>query len=169
MAYTSVKVTADSDTFRSSMKSAAEQMKVLSAQCSTAAATAKAFGTATDGLKAKAEALTQKITLQRNVVEMNVQQQEKLTKKLSEQKQKQEELRAKVEAARAAYEKSAKETGKNSEKSKELKAELEKLENEYRANESAIGKTESALNRQKIQTERSKKSLVEICSIFLAN
>lgn len=162
MAYTSVKVTADSDTFRSSMKSAAEQMKVLSAQCSTAAATAKAFGTATDGLKAKTEALTQKITLQRNVVEMNVQQQEKLTKKLSDQKQKQEELRAKVEAARAAYEKSAKETGKNSEKSKELKAELEKLENEYRANESAIGKTESALNRQKIQTEKSKKSLVEM-------
>ena len=162
MAYTSVKVTADSDTFRSSMKSAAEQMKVLSAQCSTAAATAKAFGTATDGLKAKTEALTQKITLQRNVVEMNVQQQEKLTKKLSDQKQKQEELRAKVEAARAAYEKSAKETGKNSEKSKELKAELEKLENEYRANESAIGKTETALANQTVKTEKSKTALMNM-------
>ena len=88
MAYTSVKISADSSSYQSQMKSAASQMKVLSAEYTTAATKAKLFGSETDSLKAKAESLTQKITVQKNIVQLNSEQQEKLTKKLSDQKTK---------------------------------------------------------------------------------
>lgn len=115
MAYTSVKISANSSDYQSQMKSAAAQMKVLSAEYTTAATKAKLFGSETDSLKAKAESLTQKITVQKGIVQLNSEQQEKLTKKLSEQKTKQEELKGKIDAAKEAYAKSTEETGKNSE------------------------------------------------------
>ena len=121
MAYTSVKISANSSDYQSQMKSAAAQMKVLSAEYTTAATKAKLFGSETDSLKAKAESLTQKITVQKGIVQLNSEQQEKLTKKLSEQKTKQEELKGKIDAAKEAYAKSTEETGKNSEQSKALK------------------------------------------------
>ena len=102
MAYTSVKISADSSSYQSQMKSAASQMKVLSAEYTTAATKAKLFGSETDSLKAKAESLTQKITVQKNIVQLNSEQQEKLTKKLSDQKAKQEELKTKIDAAKEA-------------------------------------------------------------------
>ena len=123
MAYTSVKISADSSSYQSQMKSAASQMKVLSAEYTTAATKAKLFGSETDSLKAKAESLTQKITVQKNIVQLNSEQQEKLTKKLSDQKTKQEELKTKIDAAKEAYEKSTAETGKNSEREHEHRGE----------------------------------------------
>lgn len=160
MAYTSVKVTADSSSYQQQMKSAAAQMRALSAEYTTAATKAKLFGSETDSLKAKAESLTQKISLQKNIVQLNSEQQEKLTKKLTDQKSKQEELKSKIDAARAAYEKTAEETGKNSEQSKALKKELNELEQQYKINESAIGKTETALANQTVKTEKSKTALM---------
>ena len=100
MAYTSVKISANSSDYQSQMKSAAAQMKVLSAEYTTAATKAKLFGSETDSLKAKAESLTQKITVQKGIVQLNSEQQEKLTKKLPEQKTKQEELKGKIDAAK---------------------------------------------------------------------
>lgn len=44
MAYTSVKISADSSNYQSQMKSAASQMKALSAEYTTAATKAKLFG-----------------------------------------------------------------------------------------------------------------------------
>ena len=162
MAYTSVKISANSSDYQSQMKSAAAQMKVLSAEYTTAATKAKLFGSETDSLKAKAESLTQKITVQKNIVQLNSEQQEKLTKKLSDQKTKQEELKTKIDAAKEAYEKSTAETGKNSEQSKALKDELDKLEKEFTANETAIGKTETALANQTVKTEKSKTALMNM-------
>lgn len=162
MAYTSVKISANSSDYQSQMKSAAAQMKVLSAEYTTAATKAKLFGSETDSLKAKAESLTQKITVQKGIVQLNSEQQEKLTKKLSEQKTKQEELKSKIDATKDAYAKSTEETGKNSEQSKALKEELDKLEQEYKANETAIGKTETALANQTVKTEKSKTALMNM-------
>lgn len=160
MAFTSVKLSVDSNSYTQQMKSAAAQMRVLSAEYSTAAMKAKLFGSATDGLKAKAESLTQKISLQKNIVQLNSEQQEKLTKELTDQKSKQEELKSKIDEARIAYEKSTEETGKNSEQSKALKNELNSLEQQYKVNESAIGKTETALANQTVKTEKSKTALM---------
>ena len=162
MAYTSVKISADSSSYQSQMKSAASQMKVLSAEYTTAATKAKLFGSETDSLKTKAESLTQKITVQKGIVQLNSEQQEKLTKKLSDQKTKQEELKTKIDAAKEAYEKSTAETGKNSEQSKALKDELDKLEKEFTANETAIGKAETALANQTVKTEKSKTALMNM-------
>ncbi len=80
MAYTSVKISANSSDYQSQMKSAAAQMKVLSAEYTTAATKAKLFGSETDSLKAKAESLTQKITVQKGIVQLNSEQQEKVDK-----------------------------------------------------------------------------------------
>lgn len=162
MAYTSVKISANSSDYQSQMKSAAAQMKILSSEYSVAATKAKLFGSAADSLKAKSESLTRQVTVQKDIVRMNSEQQEKLTKKLSEQKTKQEELKAKIDAAKAAYQQSTEETGKNSEQSKALKEELDKLEQQFKTNESAIGKTETALANQTAKTNQSKVKLMEM-------
>ena len=162
MAHTSVKITANSSDYQSQMKSAANTMKVLSAEYTSAAAKAKLFGSETDVLKTKAESLTQKITVQSKIVQMNSEQQEKLTQKLSDQKSKQEDLKAKIDAAKEAYEKSTEETGKNSEQSKALKEELEKLEKEFTATETAIGRTETALANQTVKTEKANTDLMNM-------
>ena len=162
MAYAGVKITANSSDYQAQMKSAANAMKVLSAEYTSAAAQAKAYGKETDGLKVKAESLTQKITVQSKIVQMNGEQQERLTKKLSEQKDEQEKLKAKIDDARAAYEQSEKETGKNSEQTKALAKELNDLEQQYKLNETAIGRTETALANQTVKTEKSKVSLTDM-------
>lgn len=162
MAFASVKLTANSSDYQSQMKLAAAQMKTLSSEYSVAATKAKLFGSETDSLKAKAESLTQKITVQKNIVQLNSEQQQKLTTKLTDQKTKQEELREKIEAAKAAHEDSVKATGEDSEQSKALKEELDKLEQEYKKNETAIGKTETALANQTVKTNKSKTSLMEM-------
>jgi len=162
MAHTSVKITANSSDYQTQMKSAAQQMKVLSAEYTTAATKAKLFGKEADSLKVKSEALTQKITVQKNIVQMTTEEQEKLTKKLEEQKKEQEDLKTKVEAAKDAYEKSTAEMGKNSDQTKALKAELEDLEQKYKANETAIGKTETALAKQTVETEKAKTNLMKM-------
>lgn len=162
MAYTSVKITANSSDYQSQMKSAATQMKLLSSEYSVAATKAKLFGSEADSLKQKAESLTQKISLQKNIVKLNEEQQGKLITKLSEQKRKQEELKEKVDAAKEAYQKSTKETGKNSEQSKALKEELFKLKEEFNSNETEIGKTEKALENQTIKLNHSKTKLMEM-------
>lgn len=162
MAYTSVKVSASTNDYQSQMKSAATQMKALSSEFKLAQAQAKSFGSAADTLKAKAQNLTSKIEVQKNIVKLNSEQQEKLNTKLGEQKTKQEELKGKVEAAKKAYEDSTKATGENSAESKALKEELDKLEKEYKANETAIGKTETALTNQKTKTNNAKAALVEM-------
>ena len=162
MAYAGVKITANSSDYQAQMKSAANAMKVLSAEYTSAAAQAKAYGKETDGLKVKAESLTPKITVQSKIVQMNGEQQERLTKKLSEQKDEQEKLKAKIDDARAAYEKSEKETGKNSEQTKALAKELDDLEQQYKLNETAIGRTETALANQTVKTEKSKASLTDM-------
>lgn len=162
MAYAGVKITANSSDYQAQMKSAANAMKVLSAEYTSAAAQAKAYGKETDGLKVKAESLTQKITVQSKIVQMNGEQQERLTKKLSEQKNEQEKLKTKIDDARSAYEKSEKETGKNSEQTKALAKELDDLEQQYKLNETAIGRTETALANQTVKTEKSKASLTDM-------
>ena len=162
MAYTSVKISASTNDYQSQMKLAAAQMKTLSSEYSVAATKAKLFGSEADSLKAKAESLTQKITVQKNIVQLNSEQQQKLTEKLSKQKTKQEELKTKIEAAEEAYKKSTEETGKNSEHSQALKEELQKLEQEYKNNETAIGRTETALANQTEKTDKSKVKLMEM-------
>lgn len=162
MAHTSVKITANSSDYRTQMKSAAMQMKELSSEYSLAATRAKLFGSATDALKAKAESLTQKVTVQKNIVQMNREQQERLTEQLGKQKTKQEELKAKVEAAKKAYEDEKKATGENSDATKELKEALDKVEQEFKENETAIGRTETALSRQAVSANRAETALMEM-------
>lgn len=162
MAHTSVKISASTSDYQSQMKSAAAQMKELSSEYSVAATKARLFGSASDSLKAKAESLTQKITVQKNIVQMNKEQQERLTDQLGKQKTKQEELKTKVDAAKKAYEDEKKATGENSDASRALKEELDKLEQEFKDNETAIGKTETALSNQTVKTNRAETALMEM-------
>lgn len=162
MAHTSVKITANSSDYRTQMKSAAAQMKELSSEYSLAATRARLTGSAMDALKAKAESLTQKVTVQRNIVQMNREQQERLTEQLGKQKTKQEELKTKVDAAKKAYEDEKKATGENSDATKALKEELDKLAQEFKENETVIGRTETALSKQTVSTNRAETALVEM-------
>ena len=76
MAHTSVKISANASDYQTQMKSAAQQMKELSSEFKLAQAQAKSFGSAADALKAKAQSLTAKIEVQKNVVSLKTEKQE---------------------------------------------------------------------------------------------
>lgn len=100
MAYVSVKATADANSYQKTMKSMAAEAKALASQWTATQAKAKAFGSQTDILKGKAENLSAKIKLQKEIVKLAGDQYGKLSTKLSEQKSKHDELKTKVEAAK---------------------------------------------------------------------
>lgn len=162
MAHTSVKITANANDYRAQMKSAAAQMKELSSEYALTATKAKMTGSAMDELRAKAEFLTQKVGVQKNIVQMNREQQERLTEQLGKQKTKQEELKVKVEAAKKAYEDEKKATGENSDATKELKEALDKVEQEFKDNETVIARTETVLSRQTVSVNRAETALMEM-------
>ena len=152
----------DWSSYQSQMKWAASQMKVLFAEYfsnrqqdeSKVVRVRK-----TDSLKAKAESLAQKITVQKNIVQLNseatgeVEQRNCKTKRQSRRNSKQ-----RLNPAKEAYEKSTAETRKETPSSqKHSRMNSDKLEKEFTAKMTAKWKEQrAALADGTVKTEKSK-------------
>lgn len=147
MANASVKVSANASTYQKEMKAAVEETKQLASQFNVASTKAKLFGTATDQLQTKQQALTAKITAQNKVTQVAQKEVQRLTEQLTNQKTRQEETAAKISKANEAYQKQAQATGENSNEAKALKAELQQLEKAQTENATAVARTETALTK----------------------
>ena len=87
-----VKVSANSSTYQQALKAARDSTKELASQFSLASTQAKLFGSTTDQLKAKQQELTAKIKAQKEITSLHHTEVERLTKVLSNQKSRQQEL-----------------------------------------------------------------------------
>ena len=92
-----VKVSANSSTYQQALKAARDSTKELASQFSLASTQAKLFGSTTDQLKAKQQELTAKIKAQKEITSLHHTEVERLTKVLSDQKGRQQELAAQLQ------------------------------------------------------------------------
>lgn len=99
-----VKVSANSSTYQQALKAARDSTKELASQFSLASTQAKLFGSTTDQLKAKQQELTAKIKAQKEITSLHHTEVERLTKVLSDQKGRQQELATQLQTTKAAYE-----------------------------------------------------------------
>ncbi len=162
MADVKINIQAETQQFQAAMRQCSAEMKQLSSEYSLAAAQAKLSGSAQDILRAKVTELTGKVSLQKDIVQKNETQHQKLKQALEQQKTTHDQLKTKVEAAKKAYEESAKATGEDSEQTKKLKAEYEKLKSELGNTERSIQKTETAITKQEAAVTNSKAKLAEL-------
>lgn len=162
MAQASIKIGASMSDYQAAMKKAVAEMKNLSSEYSLAAASAKLYGSQSDALRAKVTELTQKMDVQRQIVENNVTQTETLRDKLDKVKSTHEDLKKEVDSLKEAYEESCKAAGKNSEESKQLKQELEKAEAQLAQTERQTGKLETAITSQEAATTQSRAALAQL-------
>ena len=162
MADVKINIQAETQQFQAAMRQCSAEMKQLSSEYSLAAAQAKLNGSAHDILRAKVTELTGKVSLQKDIVQKNETQHQKLKQALEQQKTTHDQLKTKVEAAKKAYEESAKATGEDSEQTKKLKAEYEKLKSELGNTERSIQKTETAITKQEAAVTNSKAKLAEL-------
>ena len=157
-----VKVSANSSTYQQALKAARDSTKELASQFSLASTQAKLFGSTTDQLKAKQQELTAKIKAQKEITSLHHTEVERLTKVLSDQKGRQQELAAQLQTTKAAYEAEKKATGENSDSTQELAKQVKDLESQQKKLDSQIGSTEGKLQKATIAENNSQKATLEL-------
>ncbi len=149
MAGANLSVGINNTQFNAGIKEINSGLRTVKSEFNLATAQAKAFGTQNDQLKAKTQELTQKIQLQSNQLQLLKQRTQGVGSEILEQKKKQSDLAAKIDATKKSYKESWKQTGENSEQSKALKSELDSLKEAYARNEDAIKSKTSHLQSLK--------------------
>lgn len=149
MAGANLSVGINNTQFNAGIKEINSGLRTIKSEFNLASAQAKAFGTQNDQLKAKTQELTQKIQLQSNQLQLLKQRTRGVGSEILEQKKKQSDLAAKIDATTKSYKESCEQTGKNSEQSKALKSELDSLKEAYARNEDAIKSKTSHLQSLK--------------------
>lgn len=157
-----VKVSANSSTYQQALKAARDSTKELASQFSLASTQAKLFGSTTDQLKAKQQELTAKIKAQKEITSLHHTEVERLTKVLSDQKGRQQELAAQLQTTKAAYEAEKKATGENSDSTQELAKQVKDLESQQKKLDGQIGSTEGKLQKATIAENNSQKATLEL-------
>lgn len=157
-----VKVSANSSTYQQALKAARDSTKELASQFSLASTQAKLFGSTTDQLKAKQQELTAKIKAQKEITSLHHTEVERLTKVLSNQKGRQQELATQLQTTKAAYEAEKKATGENSDSTQELAKQVQDLESQQKKLDSQIGSTEGKLQKATIAENNSQKATLEL-------
>lgn len=157
-----VKVSANSSTYQQALKAARDSTKELASQFSLASTQAKLFGSTTDQLKAKQQELTAKIKAQKEITSLHHTEVERLTKVLSDQKGRQQELAAQLQTTKAAYEAEKKATGENSDSTQELAKQVQDLESQQKKLDGQIGSTEGKLQKATTAENNSKKATLEL-------
>lgn len=107
------------------------QMKLVKSEFDKGSAALKAYGSGTDELKLKADALNRQMDIQRAKVTAYQDALQKSKDNMDKNSQAAAALKQKITETQAAYEASAKATGKESEETQRLKGELDALNQEY--------------------------------------
>lgn len=157
-----VKVAMESQTFQQQINNINRQMKVVQTEFQKASSKLGDFGKSTEGIKAKAEALSKQLELQKQKVTMFSEAYKKSEETLQKNVKINEELKNKIEQAKKAYEDSIKATGKNSDETKKLKGELDKLNKEYNNSQNTINNNVRTIDNYKIKLNQAEKEVNQL-------
>lgn len=133
-----VRVALDDSSFTKGMQNLKRSLGVIDSGFKSSIAGVKDWGKSLDNLKNNAQALGDKIEVQRKIVQGYSEQIGKLRTTLDENGQAMNTLRTRVENTRRAYEQSKATFGENDEQTRRLKSDLNNLTREYQSSERAV-------------------------------
>jgi TP901 family phage tail tape measure protein len=133
-----VRVALDDSSFTKGMQNLKRSLGVIDSGFKSSIAGVKDWGKSLDNLKNNAQALGDKIEVQRKIVHSYSEQIGKLRTTLDKNGQAMNTLRTRVENTRRAYEQSKATFGENDEQTKKLKTDLNNLTREYESSEKAV-------------------------------
>ena len=137
--------------FSAGMKNLKQQISVIDSSFKASGAGVKDWGNTLDGLKANADALGQKITVQKQIVQAYTDQLEKSRANLDKHITTTTNLKTKLDATTTAYEQSKLAVGAEDAATVKLRTELDALTQKYKASESAVVKNQSSIQGYTIQ------------------
>ena len=173
-----VSLSLQSDSFSKNIKSLQGQIQEAESRFQAAGAGVDDFAHKTDGLKAKAGMLTDKLRIQGQVTQQyeralnratatlqkNVQKQQDLSSKLTTAKTRYATLKPQIDKTKAAYDASVKATGDNSEESNRLGVELLDLEAQYKATGDEIKTLEGQIEANSKTLQRNADTVTKLQS-----
>lgn len=130
------------------------QMKLVKSEFEKGSAALKTYGSGTDELKLKADALNRQMDIQRAKVTSYQDALQKSKDNMEKNSQAAETLKQKITATQAAYEASAKATGEESEETQKLKEELNALNKEYQKTSKAIESNAKSIDSNTIKVNK---------------
>lgn len=133
-----VQIALDDSSFQAGVKNLDRQIGVIDSAFKSSTAGVKNWGISLDGLKSNAQALGDKIGVQKQIVSSYTEQINKAKSALEQNSQKTLDNKSKLDSARAAYEQSAASVGKNAEQTKQLKKELDAAQKAFDSSEKVV-------------------------------
>lgn len=154
-----VQLALEDGNFQDGVQSLKRQMQAVDSGFKASVAGLKNWGTNLDGLKANTTALSDKLNIQKQIVSQYEAQLKKAETALSENSQKMQDNKAKLEAAKSAYEESAASIGKNADATKKLKTELDVAQKAFDSSEKLVRNNNKSYEGYTIQLNNAKAAL----------
>lgn len=155
-----VKIAMDDSSFKQGVDNLKRQMGVIDSQFKASVAGLKSWGNNLDGLKSNAQALGDKINVQKQVIQQYQTQLDKSKTTLQSNSEKMIELKARVEATKTAWEQSKNAVGANDEATQNLKKSYEQINAEYKNQESLVRNNTKSIDGYTIQLNKAKTELI---------
>ncbi len=133
-----VQIALDDGSFQTGVKSLQRTISGVDSNFKSSMAGVKNWGNTVDGVKANAQALSEKLTLQEQVVSKYATQLGKSKTALQENSEKMLANKTALDQAKKAYDESVQSVGKNADATKKLKTELDAAQKAYTSSEKAV-------------------------------
>ena len=146
-----VKIAMEDSSFHQGMQNLKRSMNVIDSSFKDSVSGLKNWSGSLDGLKANFQALSDKINVQKQMVEKYQEQLQKSKDNLQANSEKMMELKSKVEVARIAWEESKSSLGANSEATLKLKKDFEDLNKQYIDQENKVRNSSKSVEGYTIQ------------------
>jgi len=147
-----VKIAMNDSSFQQGMQSLKTSMSVIDSNFKESIAGIKDWGTSLDGLKANAQALGDKIGIQKQVLQTYQEQLDKSKISLENNSKAMMDLKGKVDTAKTSWEQSKTTLGANDEATLKLKKDFEDLNKQYTDSESKVRSNAKSVEGYTIQT-----------------
>jgi len=146
-----VKIAMDDSTFQQGMQNLKRSMSVIESGFKDSISGIKNWGSSLDGLKANAQALGDKIEVQRQILQKYSDQLQKSKDNLQGNAEKMIDLKAKVDYGKTAWEESLKTLGANDEATLKLGKDYQNLSKEYTDSESKVRSNSKSVEGYTVQ------------------
>lgn len=149
----------DSDDFTRGIAQLERQMKLVESELKATSAELEGFGDVTGQLQAQTDALTKKMDLQQQKIELHKAALQDATSKLEKHAQATAEVKTKLDETKAAYEASSQALGENATETKRLQEEVKRLEQQYQRSIQAVENANKAVENHKIKVNQAQAAL----------
>lgn len=154
-----VRIAMDDSTFQQGMRNLKSQMGVIDSSFKESVAGLKDWGSNLDGLKSNAQALGDKINVQKQIVQTYQEQLDKSKTNLENNSKAMMDLKSKVDSAKSAWEQSKAALGANDEATLKLKKDYDDLNKQYADSENKVRNNAKTVDGYTVQVNNASAKL----------